>query len=260
MTVSFKGFSRELPRFLDELASHNRKEWFDANRSDYEDHYVEAAKSFVEAIGPRLRKLTPGLIAEPRINGAIMRINRDVRFSKDKTPYKTNVGIQFRHSAGKDVHAPGLYLHIEIDEVFLGSGIWRPEAEGLANIRKAMIDSPAKWKKASQGAGFRKRRSSSASSRARTDAGEAPFSKGAPSSSPASRAAALLTGSASPVLGRRPDERAGSRAARNSTRSGAPGDARARCGCGSAGGRSRRPRSPPGPAQQSGRRARCGPA
>lgn len=76
-----------------------------------------------------------------------MRIYRDVRFSKDKTPYKTNIGIQFRHSAGKDVHAPGFYLHIENSEVFVAAGIWRPDSATVNNMRLHIDENQSGWKK-----------------------------------------------------------------------------------------------------------------
>ncbi|MCA9710212.1 MAG: DUF2461 domain-containing protein, partial [Myxococcales bacterium] len=110
---------------------------------------------FVAAIGPGLAGLSPDIAAEPRVNGAIMRINRDIRFSKDKTPYKTNVGIQFRHVTGKDVHAPGLYVHVEPGASMIGVGLWHPEASALAAIRSRIIDDPAGWAKVRDDAAFR---------------------------------------------------------------------------------------------------------
>ena len=85
-----------------------------------------------------------------------MRVHRDTRFSKDKTPYKTNIGIQFRHESGKDVHAPGFYLHIEPGGCFIGAGIWRPDSAALTKIRDFLIDNPAAWKKARAYAPFKK--------------------------------------------------------------------------------------------------------
>lgn len=138
MAAAFGGFSRELPRFLRLLARNNKKEWFDANRADYDDYYVEAAKAFVEAIGPGLRKLTPGIVAEPRINGAIMRINRDVRFSKDKTPYKTALHLIFTQQGRKDL--PGYYMRISQCELGLMAGMFGFAAPQLARYRNAVAD------------------------------------------------------------------------------------------------------------------------
>ena len=88
-------------------------------------------------------------MADPRPNGgSLFRIYRDVRFSRDKRPYKTNVGAHFRHQAGKDAHAPGFYFHIEPGEVFGGSGIWHPDAPALTKIRDAIVENPKGWRRA----------------------------------------------------------------------------------------------------------------
>jgi uncharacterized protein (TIGR02453 family) len=83
-----------------------------------------------------------------------MRPYRDTRFSNDKTPYKTNVGIQFRHDAGKDIHAPGFYVHLEPDACFVGVGMWHPETPVARRIRQAINDDPVGWKKAAKGKAF----------------------------------------------------------------------------------------------------------
>ena len=89
---------------------------------------------------PLLEKHSRYLLAEPkREGGSIMRIYRDTRFGKDKTPYKTNVGIHFRHSIGGDVHAPGLYVHLEPDACFIAAGIWMPPTEPLSAIRQSSL-------------------------------------------------------------------------------------------------------------------------
>ena len=76
-----------------------------------------------------------------------MRVYRDTRFSKDKTPYKTNLGIQFRHARGKDVHAPGCYVHLHNAERFLAMGMWHPESQALRQIREAIVADPPRWKR-----------------------------------------------------------------------------------------------------------------
>lgn len=85
-----------------------------------------------------------------------MRIYKDTRFSKDKTPYKTNVGISIRHQANKDIHAPGVYIHLEPKECFVGAGCWRPESKVLAAIRAAIDEDPQAWKRARDNKAFRK--------------------------------------------------------------------------------------------------------
>ena len=107
-------------------------------------------------MAPRIEKISPHLTASDRkVGGSMMRIHRDVRFSKDKRPFKTNLGIQFRHEAGRDVHAPGLYLHIDPDNVFLGAGMWHLDAPSLAGVRSAIVDDPQSWKRIRNAKRFR---------------------------------------------------------------------------------------------------------
>ena len=91
-----------------------------------------------------------------KMGGSLMRVYRDVRFSKNKTPYKTNIGIQFRHEQGKDVHAPGFYVHIEPSRVFIGVGKWNPHADGLKMIRQHIDTFPQSWMDAQRETRFRK--------------------------------------------------------------------------------------------------------
>jgi uncharacterized protein (TIGR02453 family) len=132
--------------FLDQLAANNNRAWFEANKSRYELLVREPALEFIAAMGPVLDEFAPQFRAEPRkVGGSLMRVFRDTRFSRDKTPYKTNIGIQFRHSLGKDVHAPGFYLHVATDECFLGAGCWHPEPDALGRIRDLVAANPERW-------------------------------------------------------------------------------------------------------------------
>ena len=89
----------------------------------------DALVQFVSDFGDRLREISPHMVADPRLSGgSIFRIYRDVRFSKDKSPYKTNAGMHFRHEVGREVHGPGLYLHLQPGQVFAAAGIWRPNS------------------------------------------------------------------------------------------------------------------------------------
>lgn len=140
-------FSEESFAFLDELAANNRREWFQENRGRYEALIREPALAFVRAMRPRLEAIAPHFRADDRkLGGSLMRIHRDVRFSRDKSPYKTNIGIQFRHEHGRDVHAPGYYLHISPSECFVGVGTWRPPSASLAKIRRRIAERPAEWR------------------------------------------------------------------------------------------------------------------
>jgi uncharacterized protein (TIGR02453 family) len=139
-------FTQATLKFLDELAVNNNRTWFGANKSRYEALVREPALAFIEAMAPALREFAPNFRAESRsVGGSLMRVFRDTRFSRDKTPYKTNIGIQFRHALGKDVHAPGFYMHIARDECFLGAGCWHPEPDALGRIRDLIAAKPESW-------------------------------------------------------------------------------------------------------------------
>ena len=146
--TEFAGFKSDTMKFLKELAANNNREWFAENKHRYESSVVDPAFDFIIAMGVELAKLSDHFEAIPKKQGgSLMRVYRDTRFSKDKTPYKTNIGIQFRHSVGRDVHAPGYYMHIDPKEVFVGVGLWRPESGALASIRERISDKPADWKR-----------------------------------------------------------------------------------------------------------------
>jgi len=139
-------FSSRTFAFLEALAANNNRDWFSDHKQDYEDQVRTPALTFIESVGERLPGLAPRFVADNRkMGGSLMRVYRDTRFSKDKTPYKTNIGIQFRHEAGKNVHAPGFYVHISSAECFIGVGIWRPPSDVLAKIRTAIVEKPKIW-------------------------------------------------------------------------------------------------------------------
>lgn len=140
------GFTIETFKFLDELALRNDREFFEANRARYETHVREPALAFIRAMARPLATITEHFVADDRrAGGSLMRIHRDTRFGRDKTPYKTNIGIQFRHGAGKDIHAPGFYVHISPTENFVGVGMWHPEPPVLQAIRQRIVDEPERW-------------------------------------------------------------------------------------------------------------------
>ena len=138
----------ELFQFLAELRLNNDRTWFQANKTRYETHVKNPLLEFIAEFGDYLLHISPHFIADARANGGSMfRIYRDVRFSKDKSPYKTAAAIQFRHERGRDVHAPGFYLHLEPDSVFVGVGMWHPDSGSLKRIRDAISTGPEQWKK-----------------------------------------------------------------------------------------------------------------
>jgi uncharacterized protein (TIGR02453 family) len=130
-------FPAETLPFLRDLRAHNDKAWFDANRDRYEAGYVEPAKALVEAIAPALDELVPGIVTEPRVNGSIFRINRDTRFSKDKTPYKDHLDLWFWEGDRKTATS-GLFLRIAPDAVTVGAGAHGFDRDRLARFRTAV--------------------------------------------------------------------------------------------------------------------------
>jgi len=136
----FSGFGRETVQFLEGIRSHSKKTWFDAHRDEYEHAFLAPAQAFVEALGPRLRKLEPDVNVEPRVNGSIMRINRDVRFSKDKTPYKDHLDLWFWTGERKGWDGSGFFFRLTPDRLILGAGIHAFERETLSRYREAVLD------------------------------------------------------------------------------------------------------------------------
>lgn len=136
-------------KFLRELGRNNNRDWFTENKERYQVDVRDAAVELVRQLEKPLAKAAPMLnpIAKGH-GGSVMRIYRDTRFGKDKTPYKTNVGISIRHQASKDIHAPGIYVHLDASECFIGAGCWRPESKVLAAIRTAIDEDPKAWKRA----------------------------------------------------------------------------------------------------------------
>jgi len=150
-------FSEGTFTFLRELGANNNRDWFNANKARYESEVREPALALIRAMAPELKRFAPHFVAsDKKVGGSLMRVFRDTRFSKNKLPYKTNIGIQFRHETGKDVHAPGFYLHIEAAEVFVGAGIWHPESDTLKKIRDYIDAHPTRWRDAVGDNGFAK--------------------------------------------------------------------------------------------------------
>ena len=151
-------FGPGLFSFLADLRANNNREWFAANKHRYEEELLDPALAFINAFAPRLEKISPHFRADARPSGgSLFRIYRDTRFSKDKSPYKTNLGIHFRHESARDVSAPGYYLHIGPSDVFAGGGIWHPDTRAATSIREAIVAEPERWRRATRTGAFAKR-------------------------------------------------------------------------------------------------------
>jgi uncharacterized protein (TIGR02453 family) len=146
-------FTPQLFDFLRELKANNRKEWFDPNKQRYLDDVRDPMLAFIAAIGPRLRQISPYLVADPK--RSMFRIYRDIRFSKNKDPYKTVASAFFFHqTAGKE--GAGIYLHLEPDTCFLGIGLYHPDPVSRTKVTNAIAAKPDAWRDATSGKEFRK--------------------------------------------------------------------------------------------------------
>jgi uncharacterized protein (TIGR02453 family) len=137
--AAFEGFTQDTLGFLADLAANNEKAWFDSNRARYDDALLEREKLFVAAMGARMHRAVPGLEAVPRVNGSIFRINRDTRFSKDKTPYKTHADMWLWEGRNRK-ESSGFFVRIVPDEVWVGAGAHMLSREGVIHLRDAIAD------------------------------------------------------------------------------------------------------------------------
>ncbi len=137
----FNGFPREGIRFLEKLKRNNNRPWFDKRKSEYEDLVKFPMQCLIASLVPRMAEIAPEIELHPR--RSIFRIYRDVRFSKNKSPYKTNIAASFQYRGLKaPTELPGLYIGIEPGEIYVGGGLYLPTGDQLKAIRKAIVDQP----------------------------------------------------------------------------------------------------------------------
>jgi uncharacterized protein (TIGR02453 family) len=139
--TEFGGFPKQTVVFYENLLKNNSKEWFEKHRDDYKSSVIEPAQQFVLAMGDRLKILSPAVCADTRINGSgsIFRIYRDTRFSKDKSPYKTYLGILFWEGRRKKTENSGYYFHLEPPKLMLGVGVYMFTKSPLKLYRDAVV-------------------------------------------------------------------------------------------------------------------------
>lgn len=131
-------FSKETFAFLADLETHNSKDWFDANRARYETHWKEAALDFISDVSGQMSRLTPPLEALPKLNGSLRRINRDVRFSKDKSPYHARLHLIF-WTGDHPNRSPGLHVVLQPGGIGFGAGQFGLEPAALKRIRERIV-------------------------------------------------------------------------------------------------------------------------
>ena len=140
--MEFSGFPESGLAFLRDLAAHNDRDWFEAHRAVWDNEIIPAMLSWCEELASRLSDLMPRLVFQPRVGGSVYRLNRDIRFSRDKSPYKTHVAALL-WEGGEKHDAPGVYLHVSPGEVILGGGLYVFEEGRLDRFRKLLHDEGA---------------------------------------------------------------------------------------------------------------------
>jgi uncharacterized protein (TIGR02453 family) len=162
VSAGFRGFGRGALAFLRRLARNNRRDWFERHRAVYETEVREPLRALVEEMDVRLARIAPELTGDPR--RSIFRIHRDVRFSKDKSPYKTNAACQFYHAdagrgAGQDAEGAGagLYFQLAHGDCFVAGGMWMPARPALEKIRETLTEAPRELDRIVAAPAFRRR-------------------------------------------------------------------------------------------------------
>lgn len=151
-------FSEASFRFLRDLARHNERAWFQANKDRYEEHVREPFRKLLVDLQPALTEVSPHYRADPKtVGGSLFRIHRDTRFSNNKAPYKTWQGARLFHERNRQVQAPSWYIHLQPGNCFIAAGVWHPEPDNLRRIRHFIFDNPGSWALATRDKAFRRR-------------------------------------------------------------------------------------------------------
>jgi len=138
--IKFTGFPREGLDFLQDLRTNNNKAWFEAHRTLYENCLVTPARAFIMEMGRRLQTIAPDIIFDPRTDRSLFRIYRDVRFSKNKAPFKEHLGILFWEGAAPKLQCSGFYFQLEPDNMMLAAGLYEFTPELLQRYRTAIMN------------------------------------------------------------------------------------------------------------------------
>lgn len=139
LSSEFTGFPKTAVQFFRELSENNDKQWFEAHRKTYETQVLAPAQAFVIALGKRLAAISPKVVADPRIDQSIFRLYRDVRFSKDKAPFKTHLGILFWEGPHKKMENSGYYFQLDGSGIFLGAGLYMFPPYIMETYRQSVV-------------------------------------------------------------------------------------------------------------------------
>jgi uncharacterized protein (TIGR02453 family) len=139
-SMSFNGFYKETIQFFNDLSAHNDKVWFNDNKSAYTEYVLKPAQEFIVSLGKRVEETAPDIIADPRTDKSIFRIYRDTRFSADKSPFKTHLGIFLWEGDLPKMECSGFYFHLEPPKLLLGCGNYMFSKPLLKTYREAVVD------------------------------------------------------------------------------------------------------------------------
>ena len=139
---TFSGFPEECLQFFDDLRKNNNREWFQEHKQNYTNYVLEPAKEFVLVLGDKLKSISKGILYDTRMSGigSVLRIYRDMRFSKDKTPYNIRLRIRFWEGSGKKGENPGFFFGMDANGAHLYGGLHMFTKPVLASYRDAVID------------------------------------------------------------------------------------------------------------------------
>jgi uncharacterized protein (TIGR02453 family) len=137
--------SKQYVTFFKDLAAHNDRDWFNANKARFEEQVKQPFEALTAEVIGMMRKLDPKITLE--VKDAVFRIYRDTRFAKDKTPYKLHMSAVVSRGGRKDHSYPGVYYQIGVDGVAIAGGIWAPDKDLLLKIRKAIAKDPKGFRK-----------------------------------------------------------------------------------------------------------------
>ena len=138
-------FTDEFGKFFRALKKNNNRDWFHANKKRYEEHVKDPFYRLIEDVVTGIQKIDSEIQVEPK--NAVFRINRDIRFSKDKSPYKAHVAAVVSKHGRKDMQYPGLYLHLGSNELSIAGGCYCPDKDNLTKIRKALMHDIKSYRK-----------------------------------------------------------------------------------------------------------------
>ncbi|MDO5504746.1 MAG: DUF2461 domain-containing protein [Pseudoxanthomonas suwonensis] len=158
MSRGTRYFSDAALAFLHDLAGNNSRDWFQANKARYEEHVRAPFQKLLVDLQPALARISPHFQADPRsVGGSLYRIQRDTRYSRDKSPYKPWQGARLFHERRRAVLSPLFYIHLQPGRCFVGAGLWHPDGPTLRRVRQFIVDNPAAWARAVHAPAFRRR-------------------------------------------------------------------------------------------------------